>query len=96
MSKLKKGIIKNYESHSFYCLNCGKKGIPIMRERGHLHSKHHRKALYCPFCHTTVNHIEVRNLEEAAQFKEDFEKGLFKEEAKESISYIQQSIKEII
>ena len=95
MSKRTKSI-KKYEEHSFYCLNCGKKGIPIWRDRGHLHSKNHRKALYCPNCKTTVNHIEINNLEDAVKFKEDFEKGLYKEEAAESISCIQKQLKEIL
>lgn len=95
MAKFKSNSLQKYESHSFYCLNCGRKGIPIWRNRGHLHSKDHRKALYCPFCHETVNHIEVRNFAEAENFKENFEKGLFKEEAKQSILYLKNS-KEII
>lgn len=96
MAKKNKHSMKHYESHSFYCLNCGRKGIPIWRERGHQHGKDHRKALYCPNCQMTVNHMEIRNLEEEFQFKENFAKGLYKEEAAESISYIKESIKEII
>ena len=34
-----------YVEHSFYCINCGKKGIPLWRNKGHLHSKGHRKKL---------------------------------------------------
>lgn len=77
-----------YESHSFYCLNCGKKGIPLLRDRSHFHSKNHRKVLYCPFCNETVNHLEVTNMEEAEKFKEDFENGVYKDEAAQSISYV--------
>lgn len=96
MAKRGKNLIKNYENHSFYCLNCGKKGIPVWRGRNHLYGKEHRKALYCPYCKITVNHMEIRNLEEEFQFKNNFAKGLYKEEAKKSISYIKESIKEII
>ena len=77
-----------YEQHSFYCLNCGKKGIPLLRDKSHLHAKNHRKVLYCPFCQETVNHLEVRTMEEAEKFKEDFEKGVFIDEAAQSISYV--------
>ena len=70
-----------YEEHSFYCINCGKKGIPILRDKSHLHSKNHRKVLYCPFCKETVNHIEITSFEQAEKFKEDFEKGVYKDEA---------------
>lgn len=78
----------HYEQHSFYCLNCGKKGIPLWRDKGHLHSKNHRKVLYCPFCHETVNHLEVTTATEAEQFKIDFENGVYKDEAAQSISYV--------
>ena len=94
MARLKRNSIQRYEDHSFYCLNCGKKGIPIWRNKGHLYSKDHRKALYCPFCQVYVNHLEVRNTEEAFKFHEKFEKGDFKEEAQESIQYLKNSFKE--
>ena len=55
MAKLKNNSLKKYEDHSFYCLNCGKKGIPIWRNKGHLHSKNHRKALYCPLATTGLS-----------------------------------------
>ena len=75
-----------YVSHDFYCLNCGHKSIPIMRNRGHAHANKHRKKLYCPFCKTEVNHIEVKTLEEKDWFLEEFKKGSFKEEAEISIN----------
>jgi len=74
-------------SSDFWCINCGNKGIPVMRERGRKREAGHRKALYCITCRTTVNHIETRNEEEARQFREDFDAGLYKEEAKQSIAY---------
>lgn len=80
-----------YEEHSFYCINCGRKGIPILRNRSKLHTKNHRKKLYCPFCKAEVNHIEVRTSEEEEQFKEDFKKGVFKNEAETSLSYVRGS-----
>ena len=42
----------------------------------------------------TVNHIEIRSYEEAIQFQEKFSKGLFKNEAQESIQYLKNSFKE--
>lgn len=91
MARSKGRVTDRYESHSFYCINCGKKGIPVWRDKSHFHTKNHRKVLYCPFCHETVNHIEVRTLEEADKFKEDFEKGAFIDEAAQSISYVRGS-----
>lgn len=89
MGKFKKNTIQKYEDHSFYCLNCGKRGIPIWRNKSHLYSKNHRKVLYCPYCQTEVNHLEIRNQEEMFKFKQDFEKGVYKEEATQSIAFIQ-------
>lgn len=92
----RKNSISKYENHSFYCLNCGKKGIPIWRNKSHLHEKNHRKALYCPHCRNTVNHIEINNMDDVIKFKNNFIKGAYKEEAIESILYLKKSIKEIL
>lgn len=74
--------------HKFWCINCGKAGIPIQRKVGHQHGKNHRKKLWCPWCLTTINMVETRNTEEEIQFKEDFMAGKFKEEAKKSFEFL--------
>ena len=74
-----------YEIHDFYCLNCGKKSIPLSRKSGHQHARNHRKRLYCPNCKQEINHIEIKNEEDRQQFLEKFENGEYIEEAKESI-----------
>ena len=71
----------------FWCISCGRKGIPIMRESSRIREQGHRKALYCITCRTTVNHVETRNEEEARQFREDFEAGKYADEAKKSLEY---------
>ena len=76
------------ETHDFYCINCGRKGIPIARKVGQLHGEFHRKKLYCIFCKTEVNHIEVRNQEEKEIFMEAYKNGEYKEEAKESVYHV--------
>ena len=73
-----------HEEHKFYCLLCGRQGIPIRRPTGFQREPMHRKKLYCPWCKTEVNHIEVRNLEEERKFLEDFKNGVYKDEAEES------------
>lgn len=75
------------ETHDFYCLNCGKKGIPIMRKCSHLHKGEHRKKLFCPWCKMEVNHIECRTMDEIEKFKLDFAAGVYKEEALESMVF---------
>lgn len=79
------------ELHSFYCMNCGEKAFELMRPKGHKYSKHHRKALYCPWCHETVNCIECKNDTDIYDFKKAFEAGEYVDEAKESIVFIKEN-----
>lgn len=74
-----------YEEHRFFCLACGNEGIPMWRRKGHLHSKGHRKKLYCPHCKREVNHVECFGDEEVENFKINFENGVYKDEAEESL-----------
>lgn len=80
--------MRNYTEHSFYCLKCGNKGIPIMRRDAKKHTPFHRKKLYCLYCKTEVNHIECTNQLEVAEFKDNFEKGAYIDESEASISFI--------
>ena len=80
-----------YEQHDFYCLKCGKRGIPLPREKGRNHEKFHRKRLYCLNCKEEVNHIECRTYNEIEQFKEDFKNGVYVNEAEESVSFVRGS-----
>ena len=76
------------EMHDFFCLMCGKKGLPVHRRQGHQQGKYHRKKLYCFYCKEEVNHMECRNQAENDEFKDAFERGEFIDEAEESISYV--------
>ena len=81
----------NIELHSFYCMNCGKKILELPRSKSHQYSKHHRKALYCPWCKITSNAIECRSDVEIYEFKEAFEAGEYKEEMLKSAKYIEEN-----
>lgn len=81
------------ERRDFYCLKCGKETIPIMRNVGHLREQGHRKKLWCPWCKTEVNCIEIRTYDELMDFKERFANGEFTEEANASIEYIREENK---
>ena len=74
-----------YEAHKFYCLACGSEGLPLQRKQGQKREKFHRKKLYCPHCKNTVNHIECKTMEEVEEFKIEFSKGVYENEAKESL-----------
>ena len=78
----------NYETHNFFCLKCGKAGVPVMRKIGKQHEAFHRKRLYCPWCKIEINHVEVRNQNEKEIFMEGFNNGEYREEAEESLRAI--------
>ena len=78
--------MSDYIGNDFYCINCGNKGLPVHRNRGHMHKSFHRKKLYCIYCKTDVNHIEIKNHLDAEKFKEEFERGAYIDEAKESLA----------
>lgn len=80
-----------YNEHSFYCIKCGNKGIPIMRRQSFQHKKMHRKKLYCLHCKEEINHIECKTLEDVETFKINFENGVYINEAEESISHVRDS-----
>lgn len=77
----------NFAEHSFYCIRCGNKGIPLMRKQGFQHERMHRKKLYCMFCKEEVNHVECKSLEDVEEFKKNFENGVYLDEAEESVSH---------
>lgn len=81
------GSRNRLEMHTFYCINCGKPGIPIWRKTGSQRERYHRKILYCLNCRQKVNHIEIRTEEEAEQFKNEFSNGKYREEAAAAIAY---------
>jgi hypothetical protein len=80
------------EGHDFYCMNCGRAGIPVFRKAGKEREKFHRKRLYCPWCKKECNHIEVRNESEKLEFIQQFNEGAFQEELKESLQHCQEVI----
>ena len=75
--------------HSFYCLKCGQKGIPLARKEGRQHKSFHRKKMFCVFCKEEINHIECKNYLEVEEFKENYKTGVYEDEAKESGNFIE-------
>ena len=76
------------DTHEFYCMKCGNKGIPLARNQGHQHGRFHRKKLFCLYCREEVNHIECKTPEDVAEFRKNFELGVYKDEAEDSVSYL--------
>ena len=85
--------MSGYEIHKFFCMQCGKEGLPLQRKVNHRHGKHHRKKLWCPYCKREVNHVECRNDQEVQEFKEAFAAGAYVEELAESIKVIDEENK---
>ena len=79
--------MSNFLMSRFFCIACGNEGIPLARKRSNKHKGFHRKRLYCPHCRLEVNHVECTTDEEVFQFREDFENGLFQDEATESMMF---------
>lgn len=78
-----------YTITDFYCMKCGNRGISLPRYSKHRHEKFHRKDYYCPHCHETTGHIECHTDAEAYIFKENFAKGVYKDESeKEFVSSV--------
>lgn len=47
------------ECHKFYCTQCGKEGIPVVRKNGNFREKGHLKKLWCLNCKQETNHAEI-------------------------------------
>ena len=81
----------NYDTHKFFCLACGGEGIPLARKKGQQRERFHRKKMYCYHCKNTVNHIECKSSEDVKEFKHNFELGVYKNEAEESLAVVRMS-----
>ena len=74
-----------YEISEFYCINCGNRGIDILRSHNKRHKAGHMKKLNCLHCQATCNHYECPSSEDVDEFKNKFNNGEFVKLAKESI-----------
>lgn len=81
---------QSWVERNFYCINCGAKGVPILRAGNKLKQKHHRKKMYCLTCKHETNHVECRNAIEVEEFMRSFENGEFLDEAKETLQHEQE------
>ena len=73
------------EKHRFFCVNCGREGLPVYRSQARQRGKLHRKKLYCIYCGQQVNMVECYDDLDVEEFKRDFERGVYTDEAQESI-----------
>ena len=73
--------MRNFEQSEFYCVKCGKRGLPCFRNKGQKREKGHLKKLYCVNCNDTINHIEIKpdGRYSFEDFKLEYEYGNFNE-----------------
>lgn len=50
----------NYSISDMYCTKCGNKNIPIGRRVGQYREAGHLKSLYCVYCKSEHNMVEIR------------------------------------
>ena len=69
----------NFLPSDFYCTECGRKGIPIIRIVGKEREAGHLKKLYCLYCQKETNHAEIRPFGKynKEDFKKEFRLGRF-------------------
>lgn len=71
---------KELSVNDFYCTECGRKGIPIVRKSGQQREPGHLKKLFCLCCNKETNHAEVRAIGSTytkMDFLEEFALGRF-------------------
>ena len=69
------------EVHRFFCMNCGREGIPLSRRISGQKERFHRKKLYCIYCRQEVNHVECKTEQDVMDFKINFENGVYENES---------------
>lgn len=73
----------------FFCCECGKEGIPIVRKSCAKRESGHLKKLFCIFCGKETNHAEIKDCDSkytVEDFNLEFNLGRFVNGLRVSIS----------
>ena len=62
--------IRDYDLSDFYCTKCGHKNFPIIRRPGKAKEPGHLKKLFCLYCNSEQNMVEIK--QKGAYTLEDF------------------------
>lgn len=68
------------ELSRFFCCECGKEGIPIIRKNCSKRESGHLKKLFCIFCGKETNHAEIKDCDNkytVEDFNLEFSLGRF-------------------
>lgn len=73
----------------FYCVFCGKQGIPIPRKASKTHEAGHLKRLFCVHCGKETNHVEIRPFGRYTHedFEVEYTNGNFDKEGNRKMTY---------
>ena len=71
----------NTTMSEFYCVICGRRGLPVWRRNGRAREAGHLKKLWCLNCKQETNHAEIKPFTkyDFEDFKLEFEYGNFDE-----------------
>lgn len=58
---MKRNMKSDAISDRFFCTQCGHETLPVLRLPHQKREKGHLKNLYCPYCRTENNCVEVRS-----------------------------------
>lgn len=50
----------NFLMSEMYCTRCGRQGLHVARQNGKYREAGHLKKLYCIYCQTETNHVEIK------------------------------------
>ena len=72
-----------------YCTQCGKKGIPVQRNKGRQREPGHLKKMFCVYCQKEQNMVEVKNFGGYSlnDFLIEFENHNFNENGQRIMTY---------
>lgn len=74
---------------TFYCTQCGNRGLPIIRRTGSEREAGHLKKLYCLNCKKETNHAECKDFTHYTEedFFFEFENNNFDQNGKRILPY---------
>lgn len=81
----------NFDISDFYCTKCGKKGISLPRKDNKKREPGHLKRLYCPYCRSEQNSVEIRGYGKYTyeDFKNEFKNKNFDETGRRILPFSQ-------
>jgi hypothetical protein len=80
----------NSSSSRFFCVCCGREGIPIQRKKGQEREAGHLKKLYCLYCGKECNFCEIKEYSYSYTYQDfllEFNNGNFSKEGERKLPF---------